>query len=276
MVIALATQAPIGYVWRRNFHPNILHDMSMLPIAVFIYILWMYNPWSVALAALPLFVMRHSYQIVYDLGRQSREALYALARVLDERDEHTSQHSEYVAEHAGLIARAMGLGPEQVEVIALAAAMHDIGKLGMRNDILFKPGMLTPQERELAKRHAVIGADLLKKFPLFDKGTVYVRHHHERWDGTGYPDGLRGEQIPLGARILSVADSYQAMTEERPYRESLSEEVALQQLREGAGTQFDPKVVAAFLRAKGIEDVSVPNPVPYVATQKVMTVSKGG
>lgn len=269
MVIALATKFPISYVWRRNFHPNILHDLSMLPIAVFIYILWQYNPWSVVLAALPLFVMRHSYQIVYDLGRQSREALYALARVLDERDEQTSQHSELVAEHAGVIALTMGLGPEQVEVIKLAAAMHDIGKLGMRNDILFKPGMLTPQERELAKRHAVIGADLLKKFPLFDKGTVYVRHHHERWDGSGYPDGLSGDAIPLGARILAVADSYQAMTEQRPYRDPLPEEYALEQLREGAGSQFDPKVVAAFLKARGADDALPQDKTPYLSHKAI-------
>lgn len=274
MVIALATHAPVGYVWRRNFNPNILHDMSMLPIAVFIYILWQYNPWSVALAALPLLVMRHSYQMVYDLGRQSREALYALARVLDERDEQTSQHSEFVAEHAGAIALTMGMGPEQVEVIRLAAAMHDIGKLGMRNDILFKPGALTYQERELAKRHAVIGAELLKKFPLFDKGTIYVRHHHERWDGTGYPDGLRGEAIPLGARILAVADSFQAMTEQRPYREPLSGEVAFQQLREGAGTQFDPQVVAAFLKSRGVDDAITQDQTTYVS-QKAIRAPKG-
>src|SRR5207244_2421005 len=153
-----------------------------------IYILWQYAPLSVVLAGIPLFVLRYSYQLVADLRQQTRDALYALARVLDERDQLTSRHSDLVAEHAGLMAQVMGLGTEQVEVIMLAAAMHDIGKLGMRNDILFKPGALTQEERELAKRHPVIGADLLRKFPLFEKGAVYVRHHHERWDSTGYPD----------------------------------------------------------------------------------------
>lgn len=250
-VIALATKSPIDYIWRQTFKPAVVHDLTMLPLGVFIYILWQYEPFSVVLAALPLFVMRYSYQLVADLGRQTREALYALARVLDERDEHTSQHSQQVAEHAGLIARALDLGPEEVEVVMRAAALHDIGKVGMRNDILFKPEGLTPEEREQAKRHALIGGELLQKFPLFEKGAVYVRHHHERWDGKGYPDGLAGDAIPLGARILTVADSFQAMTETRPYRQPMTEQEAAQELLAGSGTQFDPKVIDAFFRAKG-------------------------
>lgn len=275
LVIALATGAPIQYVWAQNFKSLVVHELSMLPIGVFIYILWQFTPWTVILAALPLLVMRHSYQLVADLGRQTREALYALARVLDERDEHTHQHSEQVAENAGQIARALGLGPEQVDEIMLAAAMHDIGKVGMRNDILFKPGPLTMQERELAKRHAKIGGDLLSKFPLFEKGAIYVRHHHERWDGSGYPDGLKGEAIPLGARILAVADSYQAMTEQRPYRDPLPEEVALMQLREGAGTQFDPKVVATFLSVKGYEPAAESSGA-RVSTSNAIGTAKSG
>ncbi|TAH50342.1 MAG: HD-GYP domain-containing protein [Chloroflexota bacterium] len=260
MIIALATQSPIRYVWAQNYKPLILHDLSMLPIGVFIYILWQFSPWSVILAALPLILMRQSYHLVAELRRQTRGALYALARVLDERDVHTSQHSDKVSEHSGLIARELGLDLDQVDEIMLAAAMHDIGKIGMRNDILFKPGTLTDQERELAKRHADIGGDLLQKFPMFENGAAYVRHHHERWDGTGYPDKLQGEAIPLGARIIAVADSYQAMTEQRPYRAPLSEEAALQELRNGAGTQFDPNVVEAFFRVKGLASVTTDAP----------------
>lgn len=269
MIIALVTHSPIGYVWAQNYKPLILHDLSMIPIGVFIYILWQYTPWSVLLAALPLLVMRYSYQLIAHLGLQTREALYALARVLDERDEHTSEHSDHVAEHAGLIARTLDLGPEQVELIMVAAALHDIGKVGMRNDILFKAGILTQEERETAKRHAALGGELLQKFPMFDKGAVYVRHHHERWDGTGYPDGLQGEAIPLGARIIAVADSYQAMTEKREYREPLSEETALRELRANAGTQFDPAVVDAFLRGKGVQ-VSKPVDSPVFASPDVL------
>lgn len=252
MVIALATKSPIRYIWEQNYRPLVLYDLSMVPIGVFIYILWIYSPWSIVLAAVPLLVMRHSYKLVNELRRQTRQALYALAQVLDERDQQTTHHSELVAEHAALIARTLELDAEQVEVITLAAVMHDIGKIGMRNDILFKPGSLSHEEREMAKRHAAIGGNLLEKFPLFEKGASYVRHHHERWDGGGYPDGLRGEAIPLGARILAVADSFQAMIEKRPYREPIPEPLALQRLWESAGSQFDPDVVTAFLRAKGV------------------------
>ncbi len=251
LVIALTAKLPITYVWAENFKPIVLHDLSMLPLGVLIAMLWQSTPWSVILMAAPLMAVRHSYQLVTDLQRQTREALMALARVLDERDEHTSQHSELVSQCAGMIAHELGLGPGQVDVITRAAWLHDIGKVGMRNDILFKPGPLTPAERETAKRHAALGGDLLEKFPLFETGAIYVRHHHERWDGKGYPDGLSGEAIPLGARILTVADSYQAMVEERPYRKPLSDELALEQLRQAAGTQFDPKVVEALFRAKG-------------------------
>lgn len=269
MVIALATGTSIIYVWAENCRPVILHDLSMLPIGVFIYILWQYNPLSVLLVAVPLFVLRYSYQLVADLRQQTRDALYALARVLDERDQLTSRHSDLVAEHAGLLAQSLGLGPDQVEVITLAAAMHDIGKLGMRNEILFKAGPLTPEELELAKRHPIIGADLLRKFPLFEKGAVYVRHHHERWDATGYPDGLGGQDIPLGARILAVADSYQAMVEQRPYREPLSQEAAFQQLREGAGSQFDPDIVSAFLKAKAKDDSTRAEQTAYLSHKAI-------
>jgi putative nucleotidyltransferase with HDIG domain len=207
---------------------------------------------SVVLASVPMFLARHSYKMVSDLEHQTREALQALARVLDERDEQTSTHSELVSKYAAMIASTMGLSISEVDVISRAAWLHDIGKVGMRNDILFKPGPLTAGERELAKRHAVIGGELLTKFPLFEKGAIYVRHHHEWWNGTGYPDGLVGDAIPLGARILAVADAYQAMTDERPYRKPLGEKIALEELRHNAGIQFDPKVVEAFFRAKGL------------------------
>lgn len=251
LVLALVTGLPVTYVWAQNSRPLILHNLSMLPLGVLIVLLWQYSPWTIVLALLPLAIIRHSSRMVMQLQRQTREALAALAHILDERDEHTSRHSELVAEHAELIARGLGLGPEEVDTIARAAALHDIGKVGMRNDILFKAGTLTLDEREEAKRHALIGGELLKKFPLFEKGAIYVRHHHERWDGTGYPDGLKGEAIPLGARILTVADSFQAMIEDRPYRRPLTLEQAFNELVKGAGTQFDPRVVDILLRAKG-------------------------
>jgi putative nucleotidyltransferase with HDIG domain len=252
LILALTARMPLRSVWDETFKPVLWHEMTMLPIGVFIAILWRVTPWSVVLAIPPLLLARQAYKIVTDLEWQTREALQALARVLDERDEQTSAHSELVSHYSKMIAIEMGLSVSDVDVIIRAAWLHDIGKVGMRNDILYKPGSLSVQERELAKRHAVIGGELLKKFPLFDRGADYVKHHHEWWNGKGYPDGLEGEAIPLGARILAVADAYQAMTDERPYRKPLGERIALDELRRGAGTQFDPKVVEAFFRAMGV------------------------
>lgn len=250
-IVALAGRLPVSYVWIENAKPMLLHEWSMLPLGLFFFILWQYAPWTVLLAVIPLVLIQRSFKSVADLHRQTRAALEALARVLDERDEGTAEHSQHVAEHAGLIGRTLGLPMEEVNTLMRAARLHDIGKVGMRDSILFKPGPLSREEREESSRHAELGGELLEKFPLFAKGADYVRHHHERWDGTGYPDHLAGEAIPLGARILTVADSFQAMIEERPYRRPLTQEQAIEQLRKGAGTQFDPKVVDALLRAKG-------------------------
>lgn len=248
LVISLATLLPFRYIWSRNYPQVIWHDLSMIPLGAFLAVLWRFNPVSILLALLPLLVVRHSYKIANDLQRQTRDALVALMRVIDERDQHTFDHSERVSSYARLIAETLDLPQEEIEVIAPAALLHDLGTVGMADQILFNPKLLNPDERKSAQRHAEIGAELLARFPLFQKGASLVRHHHERYDGKGYPDGLKGESIPLGARIISVADAYQAMTEERPYRRALSQEAAAAQLVESSGTQFDPQVVHAFLR----------------------------
>jgi putative nucleotidyltransferase with HDIG domain len=252
LILALTARMPVRSVWDDTFKPVLWHEMTMLPIGVFIAMLWKVTPWSVVLSIPPLLLARHAYKMVTDLEWQTREALQALARVLDERDEQTSAHSELVSKYSKMIANEMGLALSEIDVIARAAWLHDIGKVGMRNEILYKPGSLSAEEREQAKRHAIIGGEFLTKFPLFEKGADLVRHHHEWWNGGGYPDALEGEAIPLGARILAVADAYQAMTDERPYRKPLGERIALDELRRGAGTQFDPKVVDAFFRAMGV------------------------
>ncbi|MBI3912660.1 MAG: HD-GYP domain-containing protein [Chloroflexi bacterium] len=207
---------------------------------------------------MPLVVVRHSYQIANDLQRQTRDALIAMVRVIDERDQHTGDHSERVSQYARSTAEALELDQEDIEIIAQAALLHDLGKVGMRNDILFSPNLLNPEERKSAEKHAEIGGELLSKFPLFERGAGLVRHHHERYDGGGYPDKLKGDAIPLGARIISVADAYQAMTEDRPYRRAMSQAIAVQRLRDASGTQFDPRVVEAFVGALPRDNVSAP------------------
>lgn len=249
LVIALATRASVVYIWMDNFPPVLWHDLSLFPLGAVIALLWKASPWAVIFSVIPLVLVHYSEQGIFELRRQTMDALLALARILDERDEDTHNHCLKVADHSTLIATTMGLSQSEIDVLTRAAYLHDIGKVGMSNSILFKPGVLTPTERDQAKRHAAIGGDLLAKFSVFERGALYVRHHHERWDGEGYPDGLQGVRIPQGARIIAVADAYQAMVEDRPYRKGLAPEKAMEQLALYAGTQFDPEVVRAFLKA---------------------------
>ena len=172
-------------------------------------------------------------------------AAASLAKAVDARDTYTGSHSERVAELAARVAARLALDAEQVELTRLAGSLHDLGKLAIPEEILRKPGELTDSERLVLERHPQIGFRMLDSLGV-DPVADIVLHHHERWDGAGYPDGLRGDTIPFGARIIFVADAYDAMTSDRIYRPKRSSEAALAELERCAGTQFDPTIVAAF------------------------------
>jgi diguanylate cyclase (GGDEF)-like protein/putative nucleotidyltransferase with HDIG domain len=182
-------------------------------------------------------------------------AASSLARAVDARDVYTGSHSSRVAELAAQIAERMGLPPEEIELTRLAGSLHDLGKLAIPEEILRKPGPLTDAERLVLERHPQIGYRMLESLGV-DPVASWVLHHHERWDGTGYPDGLPGEEIPLGARIIFVADAYDAMTSDRVYRSRLTEEDALLELERCADSQFDPAVVHAFAARRGLAAVA--------------------
>jgi diguanylate cyclase (GGDEF)-like protein len=173
-------------------------------------------------------------------------AAASLARAVDARDVYEGSHSERVADLAGRVAQRMGLPHEQVELTRLAASLHDLGKLAVPEEILRKPGPLTDAERLVLERHPQIGYRMLESLGVTPVAE-WVLHHHERWDGTGYPDGLHGEDIPLGARIIFVADAFDAMTNDRIYQRKLSNSAALAELEDCSGTQFDPGAVAAIV-----------------------------
>jgi len=179
-------------------------------------------------------------------------AAASLAKAVDARDTYTGSHSQRVADLAARIAGRLGCDAEQIELTRLAASLHDLGKLAIPEEILRKPGPLTDPERLVLERHPQIGFRMLETLGV-DPLAEWVLHHHERWDGAGYPDGLSGEAIPLGARIIFVADAYDAMTSDRVYRERLPEAEALAELEACAGTQFDPQVVAALARELGLD-----------------------
>ncbi|MFA5795444.1 MAG: HD domain-containing phosphohydrolase [Candidatus Brocadiia bacterium] len=189
-----------------------------------------------------------------------RESYMGLLRIIiqltETKNKYLKNHCSRVAEYSSLIAKAMRLRDDTVEVINCAGLMHDIGKISLSDLILMKEGKLTPQEWADVKMHPVIGSMMMEQLKLFRAEEPLIRHHHERFDGQGYPSGLAGDKIPIGARIIAVADTYDAMTSIRPYREALTPHIALNTIRQNSGSQFDPKVVAAFLEVVKKEQAS--------------------
>jgi diguanylate cyclase (GGDEF)-like protein/putative nucleotidyltransferase with HDIG domain len=176
------------------------------------------------------------------------ELFITLAKISDARDPFVSSHVTQVARYATAIAEEMGLHPKRIELVRQAAFLHDIGKMGITEDVLHKPSQLTPEEYEYVKSHAVIGANLLETCPSLRHLAAFVRHHHEWWDGFGYPDGLRSDQIPLESRILSVSDAVEAMASDRPYHRANTLDEIIVELRRCSASQFDPAVVDALIR----------------------------
>jgi HD-GYP domain-containing protein (c-di-GMP phosphodiesterase class II) len=175
------------------------------------------------------------------------QAVEGLAMLVDIRDSYTDQHAGEVSTLARAIAGHLGCRADASQDVALAARLHDIGKVAIPDAILRKAGSLTDEEWKLIKTHPRVGADVVERIPLLGGLAPIIGAHHERWDGRGYPDGLAGESIPLAARIIAVADAFNAMTTKRPYRDALPIEVAMEELERGAGSQFDPTVVRATI-----------------------------
>jgi putative nucleotidyltransferase with HDIG domain len=173
--------------------------------------------------------------------------LNSLAKTLDARDPHTAQHSTRVTTLSMSMATALELSDLERDTLYIAASLHDIGKVGIPDDILLKAGKLTDEEFDIIKRHPDIGADILKPLPPMSKETEIIRHHHERYDGRGYPSGLKGKEIPYLSRIITLADSFDAMTSDRPYRKGMSFEEALKEINECKGRQFDPVLAEIFI-----------------------------
>jgi HD-GYP domain-containing protein (c-di-GMP phosphodiesterase class II) len=181
-----------------------------------------------------------------ELRRSYKATVRALSNAVEARDAYTGKHAERVAAYGIELASATGLDIADSPQIEFGFLLHDIGKVGVPDAILFKSSSLTEEEYALVRRHPIIGSEILRDVDFLGEGKLVVRHHHERWDGTGYPDGLRGDSIPLAARVFAVADALDALTTDRPYRPASTFERARAVVRDGAGTQFDPAVVNAY------------------------------
>jgi putative nucleotidyltransferase with HDIG domain len=203
---------------------------------------------------LPIIAIRHFYGLYRQLQESGQELLAVMVKAIEARDPYTSGHSERVSRISRAVALELGLPTQQVEEISTAALLHDVGKIHEEfAPLLRKEARLTPEETALMQTHVVKSAELVGIVSKF-RGRILdaVRHHHERWDGQGYPDGVQGKAIPIGARIILVADTVDAMTTDRPYRKALGLDVVLAELQRCKGTQFDPELVELFSNSVAI------------------------
>ncbi len=226
--------------------------IGLTPIAWLMALAYAFvGPLLVFVFALPLYTTRSAYKAVVDIRNMFTQTVRALASAIDARDPSTKKHSEHVSGIAVEIGQAMDLSEGELEQLEWAGLLHDIGKIGIRDAVLLKPERLTREERMLMNEHPAKGEEILKDVDQLSRERPLIRHHHEWYNGSGYPDRLIGEEIPLLARVLHVADAFEAMTASRPYRPiPLTTTEALAELRRYAGIQFDPLVVDAFANTK--------------------------
>jgi diguanylate cyclase (GGDEF)-like protein/putative nucleotidyltransferase with HDIG domain len=258
--IALSTRQPIVRVWNENFlwsAPSYFVGAGAAAVASWM-VVGLSAQWLVLLAAAPLYLTYRTYKVylgrIEDEQRHVREmadlhlaTIEALALAIDAKDQTSQSHIRRVQVYAASVAKALGMSDNEVQGVKTAALLHDIGKLAVPEHILSKPGPLTPEEFQKIRAHPKVGADIVSSVPFPYPVAPLILSHHERWDGKGYPAGLTGLQIPLGARILSVVDYFDALMAERPYHKAMSSEAAVGLLKQEAGKGLDPTVVAKFI-----------------------------
>ncbi|WP_273327203.1 HD-GYP domain-containing protein [Vallitalea guaymasensis] len=207
-----------------------------------------YGKGVVVLFFAPLLVARYSFKLYFESQSMAMETIHALNDALEVKDAYTGGHATRVQEYAVKLAKASGMKKKEVEMIRTAALLHDIGKIGIPDFILNKKGKLTKEEYDIIKEHPVMGARILSNVDSLKEISNIIRHHHEKYDGTGYPDALKGADIPIESAILAIADSFDAMTTDRPYKRAMASLEALDELKVNKGTQFNPLLVDQFIK----------------------------
>ena len=258
LAVSLSDGVPWREAWIRIGGSQLGYDILSSPLGVLLAILYVkLGMLGVLATLLPLFFVRRAYRASMELEEANRELLELMVKAIEARDPYTSGHSLRVSQIAAILAHDLGLGHKLVEQVRTAAILHDVGKIHEEYaPLLRKEGKLDATEKALMQTHSARSADLVSTISAF-RGTVTaaVRFHHENFDGSGYPDGLAGRGIPIGSRIIMIADTIDAMTTDRPYRKALSFERVVQELKRFAGKQFDPELVDVCLRSASIEQL---------------------
>jgi len=251
IAIGLASKRNAWTVWKATALGALPYDFLSLPVILFfVWIYIQYDFVGAFVLAVPVLGLRQLYKVNWQLEQTNRELLELMVAAIEARDPYTSGHSRRVAEKTRVIARAVGLREKEIERVVAAALLHDVGKIHeVFGPILSKPGRLTPEEQVIMRTHPIKSAELAGTVTQLRDVVPLIRHHHENWDGTGYPDGLKADEIPLGSRIIMFADTIDAMTTDRPYRAALDATSVRKELLRFRGSQFDPQICDALLRS---------------------------
>ncbi len=260
-MIAIILSQVVGHspieLFRANFRWAMFEHISLPTLGIMIPVLYRESIFALIIVVIPLLGPYLAFRNYRQVHEETRATLAVLADMLDRRDPYTAEHSQRVSTLVDqMLQHYPDVSFDDYEKIITAARVHDLGKVTTSDATLLKPGKLESHELEEMKRHSADGSDILGHISIFKESAAIIRHHHERWDGNGYPDGLAGEEIPVGSRIIAVADTYDAMTTDRPYRAALSHCTAINEIQRCSGTQFEPKAVDAFLKVIELEEAS--------------------
>jgi len=248
MVISLAQGVRITTVWRINFKEILPSYLAEAPIGFLMAVVYVeVGVLGILLFFLPLLLARRSFELYTKMRKMYLETIRALVAAIDAKDTYTKGHSERVTQTSVALARELNLHEREIDNIEYAALLHDIGKIGIDERILGKNDGLTGKEFERIKEHTIIGAKIIEPVDFLKDSYKAIYHHHEKYNGKGYPDGLKSEDIPILARIIAVADAYDAMGSDRPYRKKLNKNKILKELKDQSGKEFDPEVVKALI-----------------------------
>lgn len=247
-LISITEEQKFTLLWMENIKGTFLGAIAVGTLGIIIFLAFIsYGYGAVILFFGPLLLARYSFKLYIDMRNVYISTIETLNKTIEAKDPYTSGHGNRVEEYSVMLAEEYGLSYHTIENIKKAAILHDIGKIGINDSILHKPGKLSEEEYKEIKKHPVIGADILEKMDFLEGVAQIVRYHHERYDGKGYPEGLKGDEIPIESHILAIADSYDAMTTDRPYRGALERETALDEIKKNAGSQFHPSLAEIFV-----------------------------
>jgi putative nucleotidyltransferase with HDIG domain len=248
IVVSLSEEVSILSVWKNRIKGAIATYIALAPIGFVMALVYTsIGIWGIILFFFPLFLARRSFELYTKMRKMYLETIRALAAAIDAKDPYTKGHSERVAQLSVALAQDLHLSDRDIENIEYTALLHDIGKIGIDDRILGKSSELSNEEFKKIKEHPIIGANIIEPVDFLKNSYEAIYHHHERYNGGGYPDGLKAKDIPLCARIIGVADAYDAMGSDRPYRKKLSKEKILKEFTEQSGKQFDPQIVNTLM-----------------------------